>query len=76
MRNNVKVLDPSFPHITIEDLQPGEMFQYKDRKNDDALYMRIDRYGLAVHLATGITYGVDITAVLSRVTMVQISRPI
>lgn len=75
MRNTVKVLDPSFPRISILTLKPGEMFVHKHRANENSIYMKLDGMGdgaAAVLLSTGMYYRIDHDALISRVSLVEI----
>lgn len=81
MRNNIKVLDPSFPRVGIRDLKSGEMFKFKAHVNADAIYMKVVRHvspkdNEAVHLATGNLYNMDVTSDLCRVSLLQIGSAI
>lgn len=79
MRNTIKVLDPSWPRVGILSLKPGELFQYTARKNDDAVYMKLDGLGdgaKAVLLANGMVYNVAHDTSISRVSLVEIGTSI
>lgn len=80
MRNTIKVLDPSFPRVTISTISSGEMFQYKDRRYEDAVYMKLNANGVginrAVHLPTGEVYEISTEVLLCRVSLLQIGSSI
>jgi len=76
MRNTIKILDPK-SKVTIDDFMPGEMFQYKDFRSSEAVYMKlsgsqISMSNSAVLLSTGATFAISYEAVLLPVSSVQI----
>ncbi|SRR6266403_1065821 len=83
MRNKITILDPSYPKLTFDDLEQGEMFRYpKSSNGDDAVYMKVNpslttSSTAAVYLVTGQLYiTFDRTKEVQRVSLIQLSRPI
>ena len=83
MRNKITILDPSYPKLTFDDLEQGEMFRYPKSGNEDgAVYMKVNPSltstdAACVYLISGQVYtSFDRTKEIQRVSLIQLSRPI
>lgn len=73
MRNSVKIIDPISVNLTIDDIEPGQLFKFKNSTGDSSVYMKLEgEKKKAVHLPTGQVFEMSDNASLIKVWLVQI----
>lgn len=79
MRNTIKVLDKDIPKVTVRSLEPGQMYRYPKKTNDQNVYMKTTEKGdqsiTVILLASGAVYPVwNLDLEVEVVDAIQISR--